>query len=191
MFVFEKQGKISCRHDVIGLPTDRMDRVIGQGVGRQDEGVAKRSGECKCAAVVRYLPLVITDHADLKELAKIFAEGQDLADTPFIGEGLARSFISAVGALLLAVDFPVGEDARTGAFVLGEINRSPHDHVIAKIARSNVAPGARRIAAGGSYPGVADLDVRSFQMPTQRKRLDPGVRKPPRGSANVELLQGQ
>ena len=77
VFIFEQQSKVSCRHDEIDLPTNRMYRVVGQSVCGQNDGVAERTSDRKCAAVVRNLPLVIVDRSDLEQFAEMFTERED------------------------------------------------------------------------------------------------------------------
>ena len=115
-----------------------MDRVTRKQAGGRNHHRAIRKCRRHVTAIIRHLPLVITDHAELNELAHVFAQGQRLAEPPFISEGLTRRFVRPVDALLLAVDFPVGEETRTGTFVFGEVNRRPRRHVIAKVAGPNI-----------------------------------------------------
>src|ERR1700740_2610579 len=132
VLILEKEKKVLLRHNEVGLPADRMDRIIRR---RARNGSAERPSQ----RIVRQLPLVIANHTNLKQFAQIFAEWQYLPETPFIGERLTWRFIhTALGDLFLPMNFPIGKDVRAGPFVFGQVNRGAHEQMISEVARPDI-----------------------------------------------------
>ena len=175
MLAFEVEAEILHGENVRGLPTDGVYRVIGKRAG-WDRQIRRpnRYG----AAVLRYLPLVVADKANLQELAEVLFQRENLPKTPLHGEGLPRSLLGAVGALPGPVNLPVCEEVRTGPFVLGDVVGYSVDQVIAEVTAPDVIRSARSITPRGKYHSFSDLEVRSLQVPGQAEGLNKGIGKP-------------
>src|SRR5580698_9254830 len=89
MLELEEDAKIPYWKNVVGLKTDGMDRVSRDcASGQNGRADGKRIRDC--AAVRSNLPLVVADEANLQELTEILFDGKNLADAPFVREGLPR-----------------------------------------------------------------------------------------------------
>ena len=67
--VLKKQAEILCGKDVVHLTTDCVDRV------RRDQARGKSNpAKRNRAAIIGYLPLIVTDQAQLQQLSLIFLE---------------------------------------------------------------------------------------------------------------------
>jgi len=82
-FLVEKEAEILDRKNVVELTANRVDRII-----RQYAGGPGNFADGEGATVGGDLPLVVTDHAQLQQLAHVLLEGKNLRNAPFIGEGL-------------------------------------------------------------------------------------------------------
>src|SRR5271165_2425392 len=168
MLELEKKAEILYRKNVIGLKADRMDRVIRDCACRQNgraDGKWIRNG----AAVSGNLPLVVADEANLQELSEILFDGKNLANPPFVGEGLPGGF---VGSLFRLVNFPVGEQVCTSSSVLRDVIGGAGLKMVAKVACSDVVGSARRVTAGGNHKAVGHHKVIALPVPADGERLN-------------------
>src|SRR5882724_894576 len=127
VFIFKEEVQILRWEDEIALKTNGMNGV--------ERDPARWKTGANCSAVARYLPLVISNQAELEKSAEVFLQGQYLPKTPLHREGLTRR---QVRAGLLAVAFPVGEQVCAGSLVLGDVERSAGCQVVAPISRADV-----------------------------------------------------
>jgi hypothetical protein len=169
VFVLEERTEIFRRKDVVELTADRMDGVIRESIGG-DDGSPHRN----TTAVGGDLPLVVADDAELQQLAEILFQWKNLANSPFVGEGLPRCLVGVIGALPLSVSLPVREQVQAGSFTLGNVvGNFPFEGG----CQSNLSQRCLRLQGGngpvGTMKASPTLDVRSLEVPAQGKRLNP------------------
>src|SRR5260370_39791380 len=121
------------RENVRDLTSDRMDRVVRKYIRGADNRTNRN-----CAAVGGYLPLVVTNNAELQEFAEIFFQRKNLPNSPFVGEDLPRRLVGVVCALPLSVYLPVREQVHTGPFVLGETEGASCLQMVSKVSHAAV-----------------------------------------------------
>ena len=90
--------------------------MLGQRARRQNH-----STQCECAAIGGDLPLVVSDHPNLQKLTQVFLDGQNLPYAPFIAECLTGRLIGIVRALPWRLNFPIGKEIGTGAFIFCDV----------------------------------------------------------------------
>ena len=61
MFVLKEEHEISGWMDVVKLATDGVNRIVRQTARRQNH-----VAHCECASVGADLPLIVSDHANLR-----------------------------------------------------------------------------------------------------------------------------
>src|SRR6266550_5182426 len=86
-FIFKEEVQILWWNDEITLKTNGMNGV--------ERDSARRKTGANCSAVAQYLPLVISNQAELEKSAEIFLQGEYLPKTPLHREGLTWGQVRA------------------------------------------------------------------------------------------------
>src|SRR5271154_935822 len=174
MLELEEETKVFGREDVVQLTTNGMDGVERERASGQNSR-PDRKWIWNGAAVGGNLPLVITNYAELEQLAEIFLQRKNLANAPFVGKSLPGSLDGAVGAGARTVTFPVREEVHAGAPVFGYVVSGRPLHVVAPVARANVICGAWGVTPGGDHDAVSHHHIEAFAVPAQGKGLNPKI----------------
>src|SRR5271154_206288 len=174
MLELEEETKVFGREDVVQLTTNGMDGVERERASGQNSR-PDRKWIWNGAAVGGHLPLVITNYAELEQLAEVFLQRKNLADAPFVGKSLPRSLGSVVGAGARTVTFPVREQIYAGASILRDVVRGAPLNVVAPVAGANVICGARGVTARGDHDGVSNHHIEALTVPAQGEGLNPNI----------------